>query len=178
MDDDKKETKKDAAGAPPLGSDTGSISSGDSVPEPQLAKKPTGSDNNDDSTTAKAVDDIAEKEADEILKAEDEAVKKAFNEDKKQPGFFRRFWGNKVARRILFFVILATIAVLAIVPTTRYAILNTFGVRSSASLTVIDNSTQQPLKNVNVYLGEVSATTNDDGYAARTNQAGQARSGD
>ncbi|HMS23187.1 MAG TPA: hypothetical protein PKB09_00065 [Candidatus Saccharibacteria bacterium] len=111
----------------------------------------------------KAVDDIAEKEADEILSAEDEAVEKAFRETDKKQNWIKRFWGNKVARRTFLFLIFAGIVTLGAVPTSRYYILNTAGVRSSASLRVLDESTQQPLKNVNVTIGEASGVTNEQG---------------
>jgi hypothetical protein len=114
----------------------------------------------------KAVDDIAEKEADDVLNAEDEAVEKAFRETDKKQNWFKRFWGNKVARRTFLFLLFAGLITLGAVPTTRYYILNTAGVRSSASLRVLDESTQQPLKNVNVLIGEVGGLTNEQGIVS------------
>lgn len=113
----------------------------------------------------KAVDDIAEKEADEVLNAEDEAVEKAFRDSDKKQNWLQRFWGNKVARRTFLFLLFAGIVALGAVPTSRYYILNTAGVRSGASLRVLDESTQQPLKNVNVKIGEASGVTNEQGIA-------------
>lgn len=114
----------------------------------------------------KAVDDIAEKEADDVLNAEDEAVEKAFRETDKKQNWFKRFWGNKVARRTFLFLLFAGLITLGAVPTTRYYILNIAGVRSSASLRVLDESTQQPLKNVNVLIGEVGGLTNEQGIVS------------
>lgn len=111
----------------------------------------------------KAVDDIAKKEADDVLNAEDEAVEKAFREPDKKQNWLKRFWGNKIARRTFLVLLLAGIVTLGAVPTSRYYILNTAGVRSSVSLRVLDNSTQQPLKNVNVVIGEVGGVTNEQG---------------
>ncbi len=51
-----------------------------------------------------------------------------------------------------------------IVPTSRYYVLNTAGVRSAASITVFDRTTQLPLKNVQVQIGDVSAKTNGEGW--------------
>lgn len=124
-------------------------------------------DNNDsDSEVDKAVDDIAEKEADELLNVEDEAVEKAFASDNKKENWLKRFWHNKIARRTFLLLLLVAILTLGAIPTTRYYILNSVGVRSSASLRVVDSSTQQPLKNVNVTLGESSGITNEQGVAS------------
>lgn len=120
----------------------------------------------DDSSADKIVDQIAEKESDDALKAEDEAIEKAANQDQKHEGPLKKLWHSRYFKKTLLFLIITTIAVLAIVPSSRYMILNAVGVRSKASLFVIDNSTQQPLKNVNVQLGDQSATTNQDGFAA------------
>jgi hypothetical protein len=61
-------------------------------------------------------------------------------------------------------VLFALVAV-AVFPSSRYLILNTAGVRSSASVRVIDQGTQQPLKNVNVTIQGQTAVTNDEGTA-------------
>jgi hypothetical protein len=116
-----------------------------------------------------AVDDIAENEADEILEAQDKEVEKAFKADEKSPNWLQRFWRNKPARRIVFGVIFLVILAAGIYPTSRYYILNTVGVRSNASIKIIDSSTQQPLKNVKVTLGESSAESNDQGVANLSN---------
>lgn len=86
----------------------------------------------------------------------------------KPKGKIRRFlsawWHNKKARWGTIIGLLVVVLGLLAYPTTRYSILNAVGVRSSASVTVIDKATQQPLKNVQVNLNNASGTTNGDGY--------------
>ena len=60
---------------------------------------------------------------------------------------------------------MAGIVAVIIVPTTRYAILNAVGIRSSASVLVLDQTTQQPLKNVTVTLAGQKAQTDGNGTA-------------
>jgi len=135
--------------------------------EPKQAK--TQEVSAEDKELDDAVDDIAENEADEILEAQDREVEKAFKTDEKKPNWLKRFWRNKPARRAVFVVIFLSILAAGIYPTSRYYILNTVGVRSNASIKVIDSSTQQPLKNVKVFLGESSAESNDQGVAYLSN---------
>ncbi|HSD55548.1 MAG TPA: hypothetical protein VLA92_00165, partial [Candidatus Saccharimonadales bacterium] len=51
------------------------------------------------------------------------------------------------------------------IPKTRYAVLNTAGVRSSASVIVLDNTTELPLKNVAVTLDGDKVLTDHNGVA-------------
>ncbi len=121
--------------------------------------------------TEEAVDDIVEEESDEVLAAEDEAIAKAFKEPKKRgfsdklKDFLRRWWDNPKARWTTIIIVAALLITAATVPVSRYFILNTAGVRSSASIVVLDESTEQPLKNVSVTVGKITATTNSDGIA-------------
>jgi len=122
----------------------------------------------DDEITQEAVDDIAAKESDEVLAAEDEEVAKAFahpdNSLKTRlKNFFSAWWNNKKARwaTIAGLVIILVLAVS--LPISRYFLLNTAGVRGSASLTVLDDSTQLPLKNVQVSLAGQTSKTDDNG---------------
>ncbi len=116
-----------------------------------------------------AVDDIAANESDEVLKAEDEEVKKAFDGKKegfltKLKNFFKDLWANPKKRAITIASIVLVFVALSTVPNSRYFVLNSVGIRSSASLKVLDESTQQPLKNVKVSLDGQSGITNDEGY--------------
>lgn len=52
---------------------------------------------------------------------------------------------------------------LVAIPPSRYFLLNNVGVRSSASITILDETNQQPLKNVSVSLRGQTATTGSDG---------------
>lgn len=160
----KPEPEKQVQGPPPVPS-AGEKPAEEPKPEPK-PKEPEQPDKELDS----AVDDIAAKEGDEVLAAQDEEVKKAFtSEDKKKTfvqklkDFFRRWWENPTARWATIIVLGLLIIALASVPNTRYYFLNIVGVRSKASLKVLDQSTQQPLKNVKVTIGSQSSTTDSEG---------------
>jgi len=108
-----------------------------------------------------------------------EAVDKALAEldtdkapDKpKTAGFGRKlkqlmaaWWHNRKARWSTLGGLLAIIVILAILPPTRAFGLNLIGVRANASLTVLDATTQLPLKNANVNLGTVSGRSDSKGH--------------
>ncbi len=125
-----------------------------------------------DPDTDVAVDDIVRQESDEVLASEDAARKPATPEPRgfwrKLGHFFAAWWRNKWARSITILLVLAALTATAVVPTARYFALNTLGVRSSASLTVIDVSTQLPLKNVSVSMGGKEVKTDAKGRARLT----------
>jgi hypothetical protein len=117
-----------------------------------------------------AVDDIVAKESDTVLEAEDADVAKAFEPPKtglktKVGQFFKRWWTNKWARWITITLLVLALLGAAVWPTSRYLALNSFGVRGSAALTVTDDSSQQPLKNIQISLGGQTALTGSDGIA-------------
>lgn len=123
-----------------------------------------------DKKTDAAVDDIVHEEADKVLEAEDTKHATPGNAEhktgiQKLKQFFRAWWRNKLARNATIAAILMLIVAAATWPTSRYWLLNTAGVRSSASLRIIDNSTNLPLKNVAVSLGSYTAKTNENGEA-------------
>ncbi len=74
-----------------------------------------------------------------------------------------KWWHNPKARNSTLAGFGVALIGLLIFPTTRYFIMNSLGVRSSALVTVLDNSTQLPLKNVEVKLANQSGVTDDDG---------------
>lgn len=117
-----------------------------------------------------AVDDIVASESDKLLEAED-AVKEeseVIKPPKEKGGFkaaFARLLKSKRFRRSALLAILLATIIAGTVPTSRYFILNAAGVRSSASLRVIDQSSLQPLKNVTVTVNGQSAKTDLDGNA-------------
>lgn len=126
----------------------------------------------DDEFTTAAVADIIAKEGDEILAAED--AKKAAEESPKKSkhgiGYFvSAWWHNKRARMITFAAIAAVLLGLSFYPSTRYAILNTAGVRAGVSLQVIDSKYGLPVKNAEVIVGGQKATTNDTGKVTLSN---------
>lgn len=122
----------------------------------------------DDPETDAAVEDIIVHESDDLIAAEDEKLAAAFTGPAAKPdsGIKRFFAGlrhNAVVRK-LFAVLLVAGAIAAFaVPVSRYSVLNAMGVRSSASMTIIDQSTQQPLRNVDVRLGGQIGKTDDTG---------------
>lgn len=143
-------------------------------PEPKPPEPPTKDESEaEDQATAAAVDDIVRHEGDEVLAAEDAEVSKAFEPKKtdwksKLKDFWKRWWTNPKTRWGTIIGLVAVVIGLFVFPATRYFLLNTAGVRSSASVKVLDNSTQLPLKNVEVSLAGQTATTDNEGNVTLT----------
>jgi hypothetical protein len=137
--------------------------------EPAASDEKTDDPVIEDSRTDAAVDDILTKEGDDLLAIQDglrspaASVKRGFW--KKTGHFFVAWWRNKWARWITILLLLGLLGSVASIPQARYVVLNTVGVRSSASVIVLDNTTQLPLKNVTVLLGSTKVRTNVDGIA-------------
>lgn len=91
----------------------------------------------DDEKTDAVIDEIAAKESDEVLAAQDAAAASGAVkfEGKKRRNWFVRFWRNKWARSGVLFLLLVGAAGAMAMPSSRYAILNTAGVRSGSSVT-------------------------------------------
>lgn len=128
----------------------------------------------EDPGTSRAVEEIVAAESDELLDKQDQKAAKAPQVAKvprKNPikRFFSAWWHNKWARRLTVLVVLAAIAAAAIVPSSRYFLLNAAGVRASSSVVILDQTTRQPLKNVDFSIGDQSAKTNSDGMASLSN---------
>lgn len=123
----------------------------------------------DNPETSKAVDEIIAAEGDAVLEAEDDKkLSEAFDNKKssfkdKLKKFFGKWWGNPKYRKLSLAGFGILLAILLGLPPTRYFMLNTVGVRASASLTVLDESTTQPLKNVTVAIGNNTAKTDQEG---------------
>lgn len=121
----------------------------------------------EDAETDAAVDDIVKEEADELIAHEDAAREPTPDKPRgfwgKIGHFFAAWWRNKWARWITILIVLAGIAAVAVFPQSRYLTLNTLGVRSSASLRVVDVATQLPLKNVRVTMAGQSLITDEKG---------------
>jgi hypothetical protein len=121
--------------------------------------------------TNKAVDEIVASESDELLERQDRRAAKAASvaaPARKNPikRFFSAWWHNKWARRLTVLAVLAAIAAAAIVPTSRYFLLNAAGVRSSSSVVILDQTTKQPLKNVDFSIGDKIVKTDAEGQAS------------
>jgi hypothetical protein len=117
--------------------------------------------------TDKAVDEIVAEESDELLAVEDAVVDQARADSVPKRGrlhrFFSAWWHNPWARWLTIGGLLVAIAAVVALPGSRYFTLNALGVRSSASLIVLDDTTQLPLKNVTVQLGRRKQQTNVNG---------------
>lgn len=140
----------------------------DGIAEAETASAPTDKPVVENPETDAAVDDIVSKESDQLLGLQNDAEKhepapRSFGAKMKH--FFRRWWRNKKARYITVGVVVAGFAAASILPASRYAVLNTLGVRSSASVIILDDTTQLALKNVNVSLNGKAAQTNREGVA-------------
>ena len=157
----------------------GTTASKDDAPETGLTEEEQSSSVVvDDSKTEAAVDDILTKESDQLLAVQDNMAVPVYNGPKPKHrrgfwgsigNFFAAWWRNKWARWITIIIIAATVVALGMWQKTRYAVLNTVGVRSSASVVVLDNTTQLPLKNVSVTLGKEKSLTNKEGKASFKN---------
>ncbi|MBI1857218.1 carboxypeptidase regulatory-like domain-containing protein [Candidatus Saccharibacteria bacterium] len=128
----------------------------------------TLSDDEKDADTDKVVDEIIAKEGDDLLEAEDKELAKAFNDKKpslkdKLRNFFVAWWVNKKARYITIGSLAGLLIVATVVPVSRYFMFNALGVRASASMTIFDDSTGQPLKKVTVTLSGQTGKTDSDG---------------
>lgn len=129
----------------------------------------------EEQSTSKAVDDIVAQEADELLAAHDGKIAAAAAPEpvaKPRKGFFKRFfgawWHSKPARNFTILLVLLGFGAAAAYPASRYYVLNAAGVRASSSVTVLDLTNNQPLKNATFSIGDVSAKTDGEGRAEVT----------
>lgn len=128
-----------------------------------------------DPETDKVVEAIIADEGDELLEMEDalrnqdEPVSAAKKPRAGLGQTIKKFWANRVARWLVIILLVVGIIVAATIPSSRYFVLNRAGVRAASSLTVIDASTQQPLKNVDVRLDGIAAKTDVDGKVQLSN---------
>lgn len=124
--------------------------------------------------TEKAVDDIVKEEADRMLAIEDakaELLSEGSAEIDEGSLFTRirlalaNLWSYGIVKIAVLLVVLSAVAAIAIYPDSRYFILNKFGVRATSSMTIRDEKTKQPLKDVEVTLAEQTVKTDKEGYA-------------
>lgn len=135
------------------------------APEPEELPDDLGLE---DVGTGKAVDEIVSAEADELIAARDkDRVQAEVSAKPREKRSFRKFlaawWHNKLARNATFALIFLALAAALAFPNSRYFILNNSGVRSSASITVLDQTTGQPLKNAEFRLAGQSGKTDGEG---------------
>jgi len=133
------------------------------VPDDEVAAKMQEPSIDDDPQTDAAVDSIVTEESDQLL-ADTDGAQVPVTPPKKR-SFLVRWWHNKAARYVTLLILLAGITTVAVIPKTRYAVLNKAGVRASSSVIIVDDITKLPLKNVTVTFGDKTATTNVNGVA-------------
>jgi hypothetical protein len=123
----------------------------------------------DDDQLNQVVDEVVAEESDELLAAEDEKrAASSFQPGKPTFGerirnFFMVWWFTPWARWGTILLVIGLLAGAGIWPVTRYMALNAVGIRSKVSLQVIDQSTLQPLKDVDIKLANQSAKTDKNG---------------
>lgn len=123
------------------------------------------SDNTDDPDTDRAVADIVANESDEILAIED-MVTEAENEPDEKPSRWatiKHWLGSKQGRWTIGTSVALLLVISILTPAIRYFVLNTAGVRVKSSVTVLDLTTKQPLKNTAVKIGSAEGTTDAEG---------------
>lgn len=124
----------------------------------------------DSAETDKAVSDIVATESDKLLEVEDATVtpkaKPKQKTKKRHP--FKALFATSARRWLLFLVFFAAIVGVGANPGSRYYLMNAAGVRSAASVVVLDESSEQPLKNVQVTIDGKNAQTDAKGQASFT----------
>jgi hypothetical protein len=120
--------------------------------------------------TDKVVDDIARSEVDEVIRIEDEKLLEAISQKpslkEKIRTWFHSWWDVPKKRNTVIGVSAAILLMTMIIPPTRYAVLNLVGFRAAVEIVVLDESTSQPLKNVDVTVQGQTSQTNVDGLAS------------
>ncbi len=115
----------------------------------------------------KAVDEIVRREGDTAIEVDDNklGIQPELTWRQRAKRFFVAWWRNKLARYGALTLLFTGFAVVALVPTARYTVLNTVGIRVQASMTIVDEQTRLPLKNIAVSLQGVMIVTDEDGQA-------------
>lgn len=120
-----------------------------------------------DSQLDSVVDDISRSDGDELIEHEDETKGQSSDGSKnpveKLKNIFKAWWQNRKLRYISLGVAFMLIVLTFVIPISRYFVINLVGVRTTASVTIVDKSTQLPLKNVEVSIQNKKALTNKNG---------------
>lgn len=122
----------------------------------------------DDDKTSAAISDIVAKEGDDVLAIQDAAATKHGVKTARKGHVFSRLLHSKFFRWFIVLVIVGGVGAVAVLPTARYWVLTTAGVRVGSSVLVVDDTTKLPLKGVVFALGGKQAQTNSDGKATLT----------
>ncbi len=120
----------------------------------------------DDEKTDRAIDEITAAESDQLLSDQDTASGQ-FQPDHslRKRNWLVRCWRHRWLRYGVLLCVLAALGTAAGLPKTRYWALNHAGVRASVTVRIVDDVTQQPLKNIRVQVGTHTATTDGAGRA-------------
>lgn len=127
----------------------------------------------DDNQLGQVIEEIVAEDADKLLEVEDEKTKdeattvelKPKKERKKRGNFFKAWLGNTLYRNITIGLIMLGIVASLAIPTSRYFVLNTAGVRASVSIKVLDDKTSLSLKNVEFVVDGKSTKSDGNGDA-------------
>lgn len=115
-----------------------------------------------------AVDEIVASDADKLLEIEDKELGVNQPEPTKivladKTNFFKAWFSNPFYRMITIFGLLLLLAAAIVIPSSRYFMLNTGGVRVSTSMKILDDKTGLPLKNAEIIVGKKSAKSDSEG---------------
>ena len=137
----------------------------------RLAAEPNDEQATETDQVAPAVDSLAANERDAELEKRDAEIAAAFAKVDDENGhrikrFFKAWWQNKKARWATVVVLVLLLVLAGVLPPSRAWALNLFGVRAKATLTVLDATTQLPLKNVAVRVGGSQGLTDASGHVS------------
>lgn len=110
-----------------------------------------------------AIEDIESREDRLYEEPQIQDETKVESKNKKQKITFSVLWKNKKLRNSLLVIFSLILAGLALVPTTRYFLLNTAGVRSTVSLKVLDSKSLQPVNDAQISINGATGNTNTQG---------------
>lgn len=124
----------------------------------------------DDAELDAAVEDVKRQNAaettDDTARPDDDVPPEGW---RKIPYLIKRFciawWRNKKARYSTFAALGALLLILLAIPVTRYTMLGLVGMKGTVEIRVLDQTSNQPLKNVQVTIGSQSVKTDKDGTA-------------
>lgn len=141
------------------------------------ATVPNSQDNNSDSASSDdAVDAIVREESDRLMQNEDDAREHRFDPPKEKTSVgqkikhvFVAWWEHRKIRNLTLLAVFLGISASIFLPTSRYFLLNTAGIRVRTSLSIVDSKTGLPLENIPVELQGQIVKSNEDGYVEFNN---------
>lgn len=116
----------------------------------------------DDPQTQKAVDDIVAKEGDTLLAVEDAKKASQTKAVVSKVGFGEKL--RLILKKKWLWILVALLAILFVLPITRYTILGQF-VKKDVTITVVDSKTSTPVSSADIDLAGITAKTDANGKA-------------